>query len=89
MRRGFPVGRMARGSAALVTVALLVRRRSKKGRGEPPEGPAPFPRRTFPDQNCDQRYWFVTSWWKRISEPFTCEPSAFGQRSADTSLSSA
>jgi len=40
-------------------------------------------------QNCDQRYWFVISWWNWISLVFTRLPSARGQRSADAALSSA
>ncbi len=40
-------------------------------------------------QNCDQRYWLVTSWWNWISLRLTRVPRALGQRSAEASLRSA
>ena len=40
-------------------------------------------------QNCDQRNWFVTSWWNCTSEALMRVPRALGQRSAWASLSSA
>ena len=33
-------------------------------------------------QNCDQRNWFVTSWWNCTSEALMRAPRALGQRSA-------
>ncbi len=40
-------------------------------------------------QNCDQRNWFVTSWWYCTSEALMRVPRALGQRSAWASLISA
>jgi hypothetical protein len=40
-------------------------------------------------QNCDQRSWFVTSWWNWISDVLTMLPRALGQRSACACLSAA
>jgi hypothetical protein len=40
-------------------------------------------------QNCDQRSWFVTSWWNCTSEALMRVPRALGQRSAWASLISA
>jgi hypothetical protein len=40
-------------------------------------------------QNCDQRNWFVTSWWNMTSLRLMREPSAFGERSAAASFAPA
>ncbi len=81
------------------------RRQHCQRRGDPPRGGSnhtgrvcdrpvgvPFTSVTGPirhGQNCDHRYWLVTSWWNWISDGLTMLPSARGHRSACACLRSA